>query len=237
MPRRPTATTPASPLLHALQASPNLSARDQRLMVGVVALAHVAGLWALLQVDSVQRAVREVAPLMVDLLALPDPKTPPPPPPPTARAPLEAPKAPPLLAAPSPAPAPQDAFVAPAPAPVQATAVEAAPAPPAPPAPAPVVVAPPRKVVAATAVRYLVEPPAEVPRASRRAGEHGVAWLRVIVSAQGLPLQVALSRSSGYSRLDEQALWAMRQARFRPYTEDGRAIEIEVTAPIEYPQD
>ena len=45
--------------------------------------------------------------------------------------------------------------------------------------------------------------------------------------AQGLPLQVALSRSSGYSRLDEQALWAMRQARFRPYTEDGRAIEID----------
>jgi protein TonB len=29
----------------------------------------------------------------------------------------------------------------------------------------------------------------------------------------------------------------MRQARFKPHTEDGRAVEVEVVAPIEYPAD
>ena len=104
-----------------------------------------------------------------------------------------------------------------------------------PPSPAVAPPVPPRKLLATTAVRYLVEPPAEVPRASRRAGEHGVVTLRVVVSTLGVPLQVSVLRSSGHPRLDEQALWAMRQARFQPYTEDGRAFEVEVIAPIEYP--
>ena len=46
---------------------------------------------------------------------------------------------------------------------------------------------------------------------------------------------VSLHRSSGHARLDEQALWAMRQARFKPYAEDGRALEVEVIAPVAYP--
>ena len=50
----------------------------------------------------------------------------------------------------------------------------------------------------------------------------------------GTPAQVQLQRSSGHARLDEQALWAMRQARFKPHTENGIPIELEGTAPIEY---
>jgi protein TonB len=80
-------------------------------------------------------------------------------------------------------------------------------------------------------------PPAEVPRLSRRAGESGVVWLRVVVDRSGLPAQVTVARSSGFARLDEQALWAMRQARFQPHIEDGQPIEIEVLAPIEYALD
>jgi protein TonB len=89
-------------------------------------------------------------------------------------------------------------------------------------------------VVVATAVDYLRLPPVEVPRLSRRAGESGTVWLRVVVDVRGLPLQVGVQRSSGHARLDEQALWAMRQARFKPQTENGQPIELEVTAPIEY---
>lgn len=88
-----------------------------------------------------------------------------------------------------------------------------------------------------SAVRYLVPPPAEVPRASRRAGEHGTVWLRVLVSSAGLPMQVTLHRSSGFARLDEQAVWAMRQARFKPAEDAGKPIEVEVMAPIDYPAD
>ena len=56
----------------------------------------------------------------------------------------------------------------------------------------------------------------------------------VVVDVHGTPAQVQLQRSSGHARLDEQALWAMRQARFKPHTENGIPIELEVTAPIEY---
>lgn len=238
------ASTRTAPELHAaLNPQGDLTARDRRLLVSGVALAHLLGLWVLLQGDSVRRAVREVAPMMVDVIAPPQPNQPPPPPPSAPReqpAPaLSAPAPQPtLLAAPTPQAPTAETFSAPAlpaaPAP-EAVAVPASPAPPAPPATAPPPA--PRKVINASAVRYLLEPPVEVPRASRRAGEHGVVWLRVVVGVQGLPLQVSVSRSSGHSRLDEQALWAMRQARFRPHTEDGRAIEVEVTAPIEYPHE
>ena len=112
-------------------------------------------------------------------------------------------------------------------APASQPSVAAAPAPPAPPPPA-------RRTLPATAVQYLVLPPVEVPRLSRRAGESGTVWLRVVVDTRGLPLQVSVQRSSGFARLDEQALAAMRQARFKPHTENGQPVELEVLAPIEY---
>lgn len=83
-------------------------------------------------------------------------------------------------------------------------------------------------------MQYLHLPPVEVPRLSRRAGESGTVWLRVVVDARGQPIHVGVQRSSGHARLDEQALWAMRQARFKPHTENGQPVELEVIAPIEY---
>lgn len=155
--------------------------------------------------------------------------------PPTSAWAIDAPSAlsPPLAAVPTPAAAmpaqtnlpPQSASAAPT------TPAEASTAPTAPP-----LLAAPRQV-SLSAVRYLVQPPAEVPRASRRAGEHGTVWLRVVVNTAGLPRQVTLQRSSGFTRLDEQALWAMRQARFKPADEGGTPIEVEVIAPIDYPAD
>ncbi len=221
-----------------LQRPAEMSPRQSRGLIASVALLHLAAGWALLQVPAVRAAVLEAAPMVVDLLAppAPPPPSPPPPPPPQVpRPPLPVLAPAPVLAAPSPAPLPAEAFTAPAPAPtpVSLAAPVATPSPPAPPAPAP---APPaRKRLAANAVAYLVQPPAELPVASRRAGESGVVWLRVVVDVRGLPALVQVQRSSGYARLDAQALSAMRQARFRPYTEDGVALEVEVIAPIEYP--
>jgi periplasmic protein TonB len=94
-----------------------------------------------------------------------------------------------------------------------------------------------RPPVVAQLAMYKVAPAAELPRLSRRAGESGIVWLHVWVDSQGQPTRVTVHRSSGHARLDEQAVWAMRQARFKPYTEDGRAVEVEVIAPIEYPAD
>jgi protein TonB len=88
--------------------------------------------------------------------------------------------------------------------------------------------------VAAGALQYTVPPPVEVPRMSRRLNETGTVVVRVIVDVRGLPRLVALNRSSGFSRLDEQALGAMRAARFKPCTRDGQPVECEALAPIAY---
>lgn len=242
MPAQPPASTtlPPAQLTHwhgALQASSPLTSSQVRRVVAAVACVHLAAVWALLQVPAVRDAVRQVAPMMVDLVTPEQLEAPPPPPPPRITPqPLAQPQQPTLLAAPVPSPEPAPAFTTPPPAePVVLAPVAAVPAPlatPAPPAPPP---PPARRAVPATAVRYLVLPPVEVPRAARRAGEHGVVWLRVVVDVHGLPAQIHLQRSSGYTRLDEQALWAMRQARFKPQTDNGTPIELEVTAPIDYP--
>lgn len=218
---------------HALKRPAELSRTQTRLMVATMTALHLGAGWALLQVPAVRQAVLDVAPVMVELLAppTPQPETPPPPP---AQMPTPRVQPLPVLAAPSPTAVPAEAFSVPPPPPMQpepavAAAPVVTPAPPAPPAPPPA----PRRIDA-TAVSYTVEPPVEVPRASRRAGESGVVWLRVVVDTRGLPKLVQVQRSSGHARLDEQALFAMRQARFKPHTENGTPIEVEVIAPIEY---
>ena len=218
----------------------------RRQPTGLIAIAalHAAVVWLLLQGDTVQRAVRQVSPLMVALLHTPAPApepAPPLPPLPRQAVPLPAPA---LLPAPEvrvadapPAPAPEvvvavavpasppaapTATLTPAPAVAEPAPLRAAAAPPAPP------------VLAASAIRYRVPPAIAVPMASRRLGESGTVLLRVWVDAQGLPRQVSLHRSSGFARLDEQAMAAMRQARFQPVTDGGSAIDWVVIAPLQY---
>jgi periplasmic protein TonB len=208
-----------------------------------IAAVHAALAWLLLQGDTVQRAVQQVSPLMVALLQPPAPQPQPAPMPPLPRQNLSLP-APTLLPPPDVrvADAPPAPVAVPAPAPVVAVAVAATPTAPvavlADPAPVRVAVAPPAPpVLAASAIRYRVPPAIEVPMASRRLGESGTVLLRVWVDAQGLPRQVSLHRSSGFARLDEQALAAMRQARFQPVTDGGQAIEWVVIAPLQYEVD
>ncbi|HNU11019.1 MAG TPA: energy transducer TonB [Rubrivivax sp.] len=237
------------PFLPSPRSGTELRPAERRLLIGGVALAHVAALWGLLQVSAVQEAVRQVAPLVVDFITLEPakPKPPPPPAPPPrvpVRKPLPRPAPPPVLATqPQPAPEPPAAFAVPAPAPQPQPVVEPAPAPspavvsasppspPTPPAP-PAPQAP--RVLPASSVAYLVPPPIEVPLASRRMGEEGTVLLRVRVGADGQPRAVTVEKSSGHARLDEQAVWAMKRARFKPQTENGVAIEWIVIAPLQY---
>ncbi|MFD2450348.1 energy transducer TonB [Ideonella paludis] len=64
-----------------------------------------------------------------------------------------------------------------------------------------------------------------------RLGEQGTVLVRLVVDAQGLPTQVSLHKSSGHPRLDEQALQALRAARFVPYTRNGQALAWTAIAP------
>jgi len=228
------AALPALPMLTPLRYEPQ-AGRGTRL-AGVVVLAlHLLGIWAIMHIAPMREAVHKLAPLVVSIVSAPrrtePPKPLPLPPPPQARLQQLEPAtlipvfqvnaaAAPSAAATQAAP-PTPAATSQPSEPVSAVAVQ----PLQPPAP---------KQIAASAVRYLVAPPVEVPMLSRRAGESGVVLLRVLVDAQGLPKQILLHKSSGFARLDEQALAAMRQARFKPQTENGQAIEWFVIAPLSY---
>lgn len=84
-------------------------------------------------------------------------------------------------------------------------------------------------------VDYLGKRPAPVyPRLSERRGEQGRVVLRVLISPQGTVADVKIQHSSGYARLDEAAVQAVRQARFRPYTENGIAYPARVDIPFDF---
>lgn len=54
------------------------------------------------------------------------------------------------------------------------------------------------------------------PPASRRAGEAGQVLLRVLVDESGRPREVRILKSSGFERLDESAVAAIRRWHFSP---------------------
>jgi len=112
-----------------------------------------------------------------------------------------------------------------APAPAAATAPEAPPAPAAP--------LPPKQITA-SAVRYLVPPQQVYPETSRRLGESGKVGLKVLVDEHGKAIEVQVTQSSGFSRLDQSAVSAMRAARFQPYLENGVARSVWAPATITY---
>ena len=214
--------------------------------LGAIAGLHLLLVWALLQTQGVRQVLHEARPLMVALLAdvrpaLPEPVLPTPArakplpalpvlPPPEITVASANPAPPPLPVVLTPVPPPMPA---PAAAPVAAVVV---------PTPALRLVAPPPPVMApaeprpvgAGAIRYRLPPAIEVPMASRRLGESGTVLLRVVVDVNGLPRQISLHRSSGFARLDDQALAAMRSARFQPLVEGGSAFEWLVIAPLQY---
>lgn len=81
---------------------------------------------------------------------------------------------------------------------------------------------------------YLHNPPPQYPAMSRRLGEQGRTLLRVIVSADGAAVSVALQTSSGSSRLDEAALDAVRRWRFVPAKRGDQAVSASVVVPIKF---
>jgi protein TonB len=211
--------------------APFAEAPRRRLAIGVLAL-HALFVWALMQQEFVQQVVQKARPIVVSLISQPEPPKPQvlvaPPQLPMAQIPaltvpvpevqIQAPAITPQIAVTPPPAQPQPQLAAPimVAAPVQ---------PPAPPA---------IKTLPPGAVRYLAEPRLVVPTLSRRLGEQGVVHLRVIVDVRGLPREIALKKSSGFARLDQQALLDMRSARFVPQTENGQPIEWEVVAPLSY---
>jgi protein TonB len=128
--------------------------------------------------------------------------------------------------------APPQLDIASAPSPMAITA--APPQPPAPPQREEKIaeetpVSPPRFDAA-----YLNNPATVYPNMSRRLREVGTVQLRVRVSTAGLPLEILMAKSSGYPRLDDAALTALRKWKFQPASRAGQAIEAWVLVPVEF---
>lgn len=236
----------------------------KRALLALVIFFHVGGGWALTQVEPVKLIVGEIAPLEVRMVPAQQPsdpaieqaEPPPPvdlkPPPPDLAAIVEPP--PPDLPPPEfpiaridiPPPPEMPVPVIPIdkPPPPKPKPVEAKPAQPRPPAPkapvqaqpqqaAPAAPAAPR-TVSASQLGYLVPPNPIYPAASRRAGQQGIAMVRVLIDVTGRPAQVSLQQSSGHAALDESAVSAVRAAQFRPYAEGGLAQAVWVLVPINF---
>lgn len=227
---------PNAALRRPAPARDGLSPSQRRAVVVAIAAAHVAGVWAVLQVPAVRESLAEAAPLFVNLLAPPAPPAAAPAPRPPVMQPLPRRPTRELITA-APAPAPESpAFVAPAPEPpppLPAVVAEAAVAPPAPPAHALPALPPPAQIPASE-VQYLVRPAPEYPRLSVRLGEEGRVLVRVYIDEAGLPRMVQVVESSGHARLDEAAVLAVQKARFKPYTRNGVATAGWARIPIPF---
>ena len=90
------------------------------------------------------------------------------------------------------------------------------------------------KTIPASAVQYLVPPAPVYSRISARMRESGKALVRVFIDEGGLPRSVQLAASTGFARLDDAALAAVRNCRFRPYLENGVAVAGWAAIPIEF---
>jgi len=81
---------------------------------------------------------------------------------------------------------------------------------------------------------YLQNPKPGYPLVSRRQGEEGTVQLRVRVSADGRPQEVALKTSSGFPRLDQAAQEAVKTWRFQPAMRGDEPVESWVAVPIRF---
>ncbi len=72
------------------------------------------------------------------------------------------------------------------------------------------------------------------PRASKALGEQGVVVLDVFITTEGTVGDIRVGRSSGYDRLDESALRAVRQWHFIPAHQGGKQVSMWYKQPITF---
>ena len=209
---------------------PHSSPAERAVNLLAVVLLHAVLAYALLFFSVKNELIALPSSISVRLLPMIEepPATAKPLPPPPPKAPVRKPppvQPQPVLAVPAPA-APSSFIVAPQPP------VPPVPQPVAPPVPAPVAV-----VAARFDADYLHNPKPVYPALSRRLNEEGKVLLKVRVSAQGTALDVVVSKSSGFPRLDAAAMDAVGRWRFVPARRGDEPIDSSVVVPIAFALD
>ena len=206
--------------------------RNAAIAVSVV-LLHVGFIYALYS-GLLMRAVELVVPVVVmsQFIEPPSPKVTPPPP-----APAPAKKAitkSPTVAAPLPM-----AINDPTPA-VNAPTGTTTPQPALPAIAAPVAAAPvaapaaPAVQLPSSDADYLQNPRPPYPAISRRLNEQGKTTVRVLIGTDGLPQRAEISKSSGFSRLDDAAMATVMRWRYVPGKRGGVAEAMWFNVPINW---
>jgi periplasmic protein TonB len=72
------------------------------------------------------------------------------------------------------------------------------------------------------------------PASSRRAGEEGTGTFRVLVSERGQPVEVSVVQSSGFPRLDQAAMDAIKKWRFAAATNGSTPVTAYTTVRVTF---
>ncbi|MFO7761929.1 MAG: TonB family protein [Thermodesulfobacteriota bacterium] len=81
---------------------------------------------------------------------------------------------------------------------------------------------------------YRENPPPSYPDLAKSRGWQGRVILTVEISPDGRVKTIAVKESSGFSILDQAALKAVKDWRFRPGQRNGRAVAMEVNIPVRF---
>lgn len=192
----------------------------------LVLAVHALAIWWLMA----QRLLPmpdEAVTLMVNFIAPPAAQQAAPKPAPKPPEPRPLPKQPPRqLVAQAPVLSPSEPVAPPLP---EVPVVESAPAAPAMPLPAGPVALGGELSVVCPERRAPAYPPM-----SRRLGENGKVVLRVTLNAHGRVAKATVNQSSGFNRLDEAALAAVREWRCTPAQRNGQAVEATALQPFNF---
>lgn len=209
----PSAPADAVPLVAEPRSAYGMGRRPSWISIIAILLVHATALYALVTFDVIEIAPKKKA-LVVDLIA--EPPAPPsekPEPQPVVVAKVE-----PTVVAPPPI------LQTPAPPPPQIMVTSAPPPPPQPvAAPAP----PAGPVMVGNLDERLIEGrPPRYPMESRRKREQGTVVVRLLIGTDGRVQQISIARSSGFERLDQAAIQAIRGWRWQPIIRDGLPVEV-----------
>lgn len=113
------------------------------------------------------------------------------------------------------------------------------------PEPAPPVVEKPAEPKPAPATQAPIVPPSEdagqisnpaptYPSLSRRLREEGIVVLDILIKANGTVGEIKLKNSSGFKRLDDAAIKAVKHWRYQPATQAGIAIDYWYEQPLNF---
>jgi protein TonB len=189
--------------------------------------AHAGVFAAVLLAPSAPKPIEIVMPTIQGTIVMSQPEeTPPPPEPPPPPPPEPKPEPKPLPKPPPKAPPSERAVKAPEPPPPPPVQEPAEPKQ-AEPAPQPVL--PPRAEAG-----QLSNPAPVYPNLSRRLREEGIVVLEILIKADGTVGEIKIKSSSGYKRLDDTAVKAVKQWRYHPATQGGSKIDFWYEQPVEF---